>query len=174
MLKLKNIRKRLGDEVYPLWLENTINFNSELIDWETGLLHYKGFKDSIIICFNWKDTPQGNAFWRLEDWKWNSAIRLFKTFWFCRDRPYTELEPTEYSKSWVFHKEYGRTCIAYLLHNGTMQVHAGCFEGSLEEFETRAKFRYGDDDTRNYAKHIAWLKDLQTKYNEARSNNLVV
>ena len=174
MLKLKNIRKVLGDEVYPLWLENVIDIHSKQIDWETGVIYYKGLKGLIDTYFSWKDSPQGHAFWRLESWKWDSATRQFKMPWFNFDRPYTELEPTEYFKSWLFHKEYGRTCIAYLLHDGTMQVHAGCFSGSLEEFETKAKFRYGDDESRNYAKHIAWLKDLQIKYNESRSNNLVV
>lgn len=169
MLKLKNIRKRLGDEVYPLWLENTIDFKFKPINWETGSIYYKGLKGLIDECFNWKDSPQGNAFWRLESWKWDSVTHQFKIPWFCTCRPYNELEPTEYSKSWYFRKEYGRTCIAYLLHDGTMQVHAGCFSGTLEEFETSAKFRYGNDESRNYAKHIAWLKDLQTKYNEARS-----
>ena len=162
-MKLKIVRKLLGDEVYPLWLENILKCNSALfhLDNEDGGVVRISGRNLISLTFDWADSPQGYWFWG----NVNSEFMANLPWMFCR-RPYTELPWDEYKKSWCFRKDKGRTCIAYLMHDNSMRVHAGCFEGTLEEFEERAFDRYGNNTSENYAKHIAWLKYLQSNNNK--------
>ena len=163
-MKLKNVKKLLGDEVYPLWLENILEYNSAFLDLdneEGGVVHLSGC-NLIKLAFEWGYTAQGYWFWL----NLNSEFISELPWMFCR-RPLTELSCEDYKKSWYFRKDQGRTCIAYLMYDNSMRVHAGCFEGTLQEFEERAFDRYGNNTSENYAKHIAWLKDLQSN----NSNN---
>ena len=160
-MKLKNVKKLLGDEVYPLWLENILESNPNLLDLGKGKVN---LRITLIIseAFLWADSAQGYWFW----FNLNSEF-ISELPWIFYNRPFSEYPRTEYKKSWYFRKVNGRTCIAYLMHDNSMRIHAGCFEGTLQEFEERAFDQYGNDTTENYAKHIAWLKDLQSN----NSNN---
>ena len=164
-MKLKNVKKLLGDEVYPLWLENFIEHSpTNEQSWQDWVKDMKIY-GVIAVAFPWCETPQGREYW-LNVGKKVRKNRPILPWWIDR-RPDEELLRTDYKKSFLFRKEGGRTCIAYLMHDNSMRVHAGYFKGTLEEFENKAYIEYGDDETRNYAKHIAWLKDLQSN----NSNN---
>ena len=162
-MKLKNIRKLLGDEVYPLWLENVLESDPFSVDLDKGEVPRLTVPDVVIRAFEWYSTAQGYEFWDNVDAKLD-----YNYSWILGNRPFRELPRAEYKKSWLFRKHRGRTCIAYLMHDNSMRIHAGCFEGTLEKFEAKAFDRYGDDTDRNYAKHIAWLKELQKTHNEPR------
>ena len=156
-MKLKNVKKLLGDEIYSLWLENTLESDRNSVNFDKGEVSGVIAAGVTSQPFYWDETPQGYKFWR------NVADKSleYNFPWILDRRPFGELPRTEYKKSWLFRKEGGRTCIAYLMHDNSMRVYAGCFEGTLEEFEEKAFERYGNDTDRNYAKHIAWLKNLQ-------------
>ena len=161
-MKLKNIRKLLGDEVYPLWLENVLESNRYSVNFDKGEVSRLSVPYVVMQAFEWDTTVQGYEFWSDVNDKLS-----FNFPWIFYNRPFVELPRTEYKKSWLFRKEGGSTCIAYLMHDNSMRVHAGCFDGTLEEFEAKAFERYENDTTENYAKHIAWLKELQNN----QSNN---
>jgi hypothetical protein len=59
----------------------------------------------------------------------------------------------------TFNKENGRTCYAVRHDNGFM-IKAGCFWGTLEEFEAACKETYRDNEKENYSAQIKYLKSL--------------
>ena len=162
-MKLKNVKKLLGDEIYSLWLENVLEYDRNSVNFDKGEVPRLKLYSVVIGAFQGDSTAQGYEFWNNVDTKLD-----YNYPWILDNRPFRELPRTEYKKSWLFRKEGGRTCIAYLMHDNSMRVYAGCFEGTLEEFEVEAYIHYGNDTDKNYAKHIAWLKELQKTHNEPR------
>jgi hypothetical protein len=59
----------------------------------------------------------------------------------------------------IFNKEGGRTCYA-VRHETCLMIKAGCFWGTLEEFETKCLQEYPNDSAQAYAAQIAYLKSL--------------
>lgn len=59
----------------------------------------------------------------------------------------------------IFNKENGRTCYAVRNENELM-IQAGCFWGTLDEFETACIEKYGNDDKQNYSTQIKYLRSL--------------
>ena len=160
---IKAILDRIDPEIYPLWLEN-------ILDGSTTSMHYSIYLDKGILLledstnnfislpFIWIDTPQGDDYWMTVYRKVSDKI---PRFWVLKNPPFKI--PKSFSKFWYFRKEKGRTCRAYLI-DGVIMVYAGCFVGPIDEFESAAIARYGSDESQNYAKHIAWLRELELKY----------
>ena len=61
----------------------------------------------------------------------------------------------------IFNKLGGRTC--YAIVGGKLMVKAGCFWGTLEEFETACKDKYPNDTIQAYEAQITYLKILQSQ-----------
>ena len=59
----------------------------------------------------------------------------------------------------IFNKQGGRTCYT-VRHPEGLYILAGCFWGTIDEFESAAKTRYGTDKTRNYEAQIKYLRTL--------------
>lgn len=59
-----------------------------------------------------------------------------------------------------FNKSGGRECYA-VVHGETLMIHAGCFWGTLKQFEVQAKEQYGDNENENYCHQIAYLKSIE-------------
>ena len=82
-MKLKNVKKLLGDEVYPLWLENILEYNSAFLDLdneEGGVVHLSGC-NLIKLAFEWGYTAQGYWFWL----NLNSEFISELPWMFCED-----------------------------------------------------------------------------------------
>ena len=156
----KSILDRIDPEIYPLWLENVLHDRTQVsIDWDKGILSLeRGSIDFISWSFIWADTLQGHDYWSTVNIKVYTAI---SRFWVLENLPFNT--PKSFTKFWYFRKENGRTCIAYLI-DGIIMVYAGCFVGSISEFESAANERYHNNEDENYAKHISWLRELELKY----------
>ena len=60
---------------------------------------------------------------------------------------------------YLFNKKDGRAC--YAIANGDLlMIQAGCFWGTLDEFERAALDRYGDDEN-NYKVQIKYLRTIK-------------
>jgi hypothetical protein len=59
----------------------------------------------------------------------------------------------------IFNKMGGRTCYA-VQHENALIIRAGCFWGTLAEFEAACIEKYGNNEKENYSKQIAYLKSL--------------
>ena len=59
----------------------------------------------------------------------------------------------------IFNKENGRTCYA-VRHEIGLMIKAGCFWGTLAEFEAQCLSEYPNDSKQAYAAQIAYLKTL--------------
>lgn len=165
-MKLKNIKKildRIDPEIYPLWLENTLDVDTRNLDSSIDLnkgtttLTYLNFIDAP---FTWSMSHQSRGYWgNIDDIIEQSLIE--HKIWVVSRLPYTT--PYKFTKSWYFRKQGGRTCIAYLI-DGVIMVYAGCFVGTVDQFERAARKRYYFNENENYAKHILWLRELELKY----------
>ena len=61
---------------------------------------------------------------------------------------------------YLFNKKDGRAC--YAIANGDLlMIQAGCFWGTLDEFERAALDRYGDDENKNYKAQIKYLRTIK-------------
>ena len=61
---------------------------------------------------------------------------------------------------YFFNKKDGRAC--YAIANGDLlMIQAGCFWGTLDEFERAALDRYGDDENKNYKVQIKYLRTIK-------------
>ena len=61
---------------------------------------------------------------------------------------------------YLFNKKDGRAC--YAIANGDLlMIQAGCFWGTLDEFERAALDRYGDDENKNYKVQIKYLRTIK-------------
>ena len=60
----------------------------------------------------------------------------------------------------IFNKIGGRTCYA-VVHDTCLMILAGCFWGTLDEFEAAALEKYGDDENKNYKAQIQYLRQIQ-------------
>lgn len=60
----------------------------------------------------------------------------------------------------VFNKFNGRTCYA-VVHNTGLMIQAGCFWGTIDEFEAAAQKQYGNNTAQNYAAQIVYLRALE-------------
>ena len=61
---------------------------------------------------------------------------------------------------YLFNKKDGRAC--YAIANGDLlMIQAGCFWGTLDEFERAALDKYGDDENKNYKAQIKYLRTIK-------------
>jgi len=60
---------------------------------------------------------------------------------------------------YIFNKTNGRTCYA-VQHEKCLMIQAGCFWGSLDDFEQQCKKKYPNDPIAAYAPQIAYLREL--------------
>ena len=61
---------------------------------------------------------------------------------------------------YFFNKKDGRAC--YAIANGDLlMIQAGCFWGTLDEFERAALDRYGGDENKNYKVQIKYLRTIK-------------
>ena len=61
---------------------------------------------------------------------------------------------------YLFNKKDGRAC--YAIANGDLlMIQAGCFWGTLDEFERAALDKYGDDENKNYKAQIQYLRTIK-------------
>ena len=61
---------------------------------------------------------------------------------------------------YLFNKKDGRAC--YAIANGDLlMIQAGCFWGTLDEFERAALDRYGGDENKNYKVQIKYLRTIK-------------
>jgi hypothetical protein len=65
----------------------------------------------------------------------------------------------------IFNKENGRTCYA-VIHDTVLYIKAGCFWGTISEFEKKCISTYGDDKKQNYHIQIAYLKAIEESLKE--------
>ena len=92
-MRLKNIKKLLGDEVYPLWLENFIEHSqANERSWQGWV---KGMRrnDFLDGAFTWDETLQGDEYWYgvYNQVQNNTLIRP----WWLNQRPNEELPRTD-------------------------------------------------------------------------------
>lgn len=156
--KIKAILEGIEEGLYDKWLQNCNP------DYVTERFYEKGER-FVSNAFMWDDTPQGIAFWSIRHDKAESIIidMRFK-YWFNRELPDNVKEWSKFPKRWFFRKEGGRTCVAaWEPENQLIRVYAGCFVGTIDEFESKATKRYANNEKENYAKHIAWLRELELK-----------
>ena len=62
----------------------------------------------------------------------------------------------------VFSKLNGRTCFA-VIHEKKLMIKAGCFWGSLLEFDKKSKRQYPDNSIEAYEAQIAYLRVLESQ-----------
>ena len=62
-MKLKIVRKLLGEVFYPLWLENVVNYNPTILR-DENTVYIERLPYSIVESFKWQQSPQGGDFWR--------------------------------------------------------------------------------------------------------------
>ena len=60
---------------------------------------------------------------------------------------------------YLFNKPNGRTCHA-VEHGNCLMIQAGCFWGTLDEFEAQCKEKYPDNSVEAYSSQIKYLRTL--------------
>ena len=61
---------------------------------------------------------------------------------------------------YIFNKKAGRICYA-VQHENKLMVQAGCFWGTLQDFEKKCNEKYPNDPIQAYAPQIAYLKEIE-------------
>ena len=64
----------------------------------------------------------------------------------------------------IFNKINGRSCYA-IIFKDNVYIKAGCFWGTLDQFENEALEKYGSDSVENYSLQINYLKTIKTYLN---------
>jgi len=65
---------------------------------------------------------------------------------------------------YIFNKKNGRSCYA-IIFKDNVYIKAGCFWGTLDQFEKQALEKYGSDSVENYSLQINYLKTIKTYLN---------
>ena len=114
------------------------NANLRNVNMENANLENSDFENANLRNANLRGSNLRNANFR------NANLRNV-------DLEYANLKNVK--NIFIFNKENGRTCYAIRHENNILMIKAGCFWGTLEEFEIK-------DVLKSYSKQIDYLKTL--------------
>lgn len=128
-MKLKRVEDLLGEVFYPLWFDNVINYNPNIIRKDNTIVTIGQIQNLINNSFMWYETPQGAHFW----------LELHNLLIEGKPLNITPLQITE-----AFDKLLGRTPLWQVYHLGK---YIGTTSGnSIEELSTPSINGYYNDD----------------------------
>ena len=128
-MELKRVEELLGEVFYPLWLENVVNYNPDIIENENTTVDIEYVDALVEDSFPWEDAPQGAYFW----------LELHNLLSEGKPVNITPLQITE-----AFDKLLGRIPLWEVYHLGK---YIGTTSGnSVEELSTPSVNGYYNDD----------------------------
>ena len=128
-MELKVVEGLLGEVFYPLWFDNVINYNPNMIRKDNTIISIGQIQNLINNSFMWDETPQGAHFW----------LELHNLLIEGKPLNITPLQITE-----AFDKLLGRTPLWQVYHLGK---YIGTTSGnSIEELSTPSINGYYNDD----------------------------
>ena len=128
-MELKIVEGLLGEVFYPLWFDNVINYNPNMIRKDNTIISIGQIQNLINNSFMWYETPQGAHFW----------LELHNLLIEGKPLNITPLQITE-----AFDKLLGRTPLWQVYHLGK---YIGTTSGnSIEELSAPSINGYYNDD----------------------------